>query len=328
MLFSVVVPTHHRPHSLASLLQSLEKQSLPATDFEVIVVPSPQDKSLSWLQDYSSRAPFKITVHIPEADPFQGRSASFKRNQGVGRAQADWIAFVDDDCVADPHWLTSAATLIDDPSIHGIEGLTRIPQPPQITLTYKGLTRLSSPGGYQTCNMFYRKKTFQEVGGFDLQFPFYLEDTDLAWSILDRDYVILFLDTAIVEHPVPPAETKRLLDNAWRTRLIPYLYKKHPALFAASGFKPLGRAHWIYLYVYAGSLYSIWMRPTWSTGLLMLALIVGLNSLYIGKLLQGCGFSRQELKELFLYMPLAPVISFFQLLRGNFEQRTWIIFNR
>jgi len=326
MEFSVVTPTHNRLPSLQKLLASLENQSLDKELFEVLVVPSPNDQSCDWLQKYAEKTNLNIRICVPPIDPYMGRSASFKRNYGAKAASATWLAFIDDDCVADTAWLSSAMALASDPEIHGIEGLTRIPMPPEPTLTFKGLKRLSTPGGFQTCNMFYRKSTFQEIGGFDLNFPFYLEDTDIAWSFLEKNKKLVFSEASIVEHPVPPAETKRLLHNAQRSRKLPYLYKKHPQLFKASHIRPLARIQWLYIFFYFAILVLFSTYP-WATALLASVLgIFALTASYTAWQLRGCKFSTQELVQLLLYYPITPLIAFFQLIRGNWDQRTFIFF--
>jgi len=325
MVFSVVVPTHHRPGPLGRLLDSLAAQTLDASQFEVIVVPSPDDQSLEWLA--KAHYPFSLVVHQPQPDPYSGKSASFKRNEGVHRAQADWIAFIDDDCEADPLWLATALPRTQKYDVFGIEGCTEIPVPEKKTLTYKGLQRLSAQGGYQTCNMFYRKATFLEVGGFDLNFPFYLEDTDLAWSFLDRGKNIVFLENAIVRHPVPPPEVKRVLSNALRVRLVPYLYKKHRDLFDTSDVRAINPSQWMYLGFYVGILYSVAMSSyKLETFVFLFGLLLLFNLAYLVRLLHDCSFTALEALQLFVYIPIAPLIAFFQLMRGNIENRTFILY--
>jgi GT2 family glycosyltransferase len=112
-----------------------------------------------------------------------------------------------------------------------------------MTFPYKGLQRLSRPGGYQTCNMFYKTVVFNELGGFDLNFPYYLEDTDLAWTFIDNNKKGGFSAAAKVSHPVPEPVPKKMLESAWRLEKLPYLYKKHPQLFKASHFRTLPRAY-------------------------------------------------------------------------------------
>lgn len=320
MQFSVIVPTHHRPEKLRLLLLSLEAQSMAKKQFEVLVVPSPQDPGVLNLPSFS----FSLQILSPQEDPYKGTSASFKRNLGAQKAQAHWIAFIDDDCVADKDWLTNAAQKIAKMDCQGLEGLTVIPVPEQITYTYKGLQRLSTAGGYQTCNMFYQRAAFLKCGGFDLKFPFYLEDTDMAWTLLDQGHQIEFAPECKVAHPVPAADVDRLLFNAYRVRLIPYLYRKHPKLFRERGWRALQRFHWLFLFVHIMLLY--WMTTNFNllSAAIGFAAVMGLGLAYTAYQLRGCRFAWNEAFKMWMYFMTTPWISLFQLWRGNFEQKTFV----
>ncbi len=324
MLFSVIIPTHHREKTLHATLDSLKKQSLPAPQFEVLIIPSPNDASIHSVKP--ENYPFALRVLSDIQDPYLGKSASFKRNTGAQNAQAPWLAFIDDDCVADSHWLSEAQKVIATATQNcaGIEGATMIPEPQQKTYTYKGLQRLSRAGGYQTCNMFYRKDIFNECGGFDLFFPFYLEDTDLAWSVLDRGRSIVFAPQCRVEHPVPPPEVKRLLSNAVRTRLLPYLYKKHPQLYKNQHWKALHRFHWLFLAVHFLLLWILIVNFNALGFAIVLTSLVLLSVLYTAYQLRGCSFSAPEALRMTGYFTITPWITFFQLHRGNWEQKTFL----
>ena len=320
MIFSVVTPTHFRPEKLRLLLASLEQQSLPMDQFEVILVPSPNDAGLKNLP------PTKLRLQILSADndPFSGTSASYKRNAGARAAKAPWLAFIDDDCVADKNWLRHAQKRLQSNDCQAIEGLTKIPSPEKITYTYKGLQRLSKAGGYQTCNMFYKKDVFLDCGGFDLNFPFYLEDTDLAWTLLDRGYKIVFDETCIVEHPVPAADVNRLLYNAYRARLIPYLYKKHLLLFKSQGWKALQRFQWAFLVIHTALLLWLLISPTWERAFTVVGFACVLSAVYTAKQLRGCSFSINEAFKMWMYYIITPWITIFQLWRGNLKQKTFV----
>lgn len=325
MLFSVVIPTHKRRVQLQRLLESLQQQTLPVHNFEVLIIPSPMDPAIDWVLEYRKTSPLTISLLLPYSDPFQGKSASFKRNYGAQNAKAPWLAFIDDDCVADKNWLSEAHKMILNRKVHALEGATHIPRPRRPTLTGKGLQNLSRPGGFQTCNMFYERETFHAIGGFDLNLPFYLEDTDLAWSFLDRGKTIDFSESAIVTHPVPPPEVKRLMDNALRARKMPYIYKKHKALFKQEKWRPLERIHWLYLFLYMGLIMLLFLNPSLETAALAILLILLFTSLYIFKLLWGCAFTLKEFFQLYYYLPITPPVAFVQLMRGNWDQKTFLV---
>jgi GT2 family glycosyltransferase len=323
MLFSVIVPTHNRPALLKKLLISLNEQNFSSSEFEVIIIPSPKDNGASSLQekDYF----FSLRILSSEDDTYQGKSASFKRNKGAQHAQAPWLAFIDDDCVADKNWLKHAAERLQRTPCDGIEGLTVIPKPEKITHTYKGLQRLSSSGGYQTCNMFYRKEPFLQLKGFDLHFPFYLEDTDLAWTFLDAGFSLVFEESCVVFHPVPPADVDRLWHNAVRTRLLPYLYKKHPRLFQKKQWRALQRFHWLFLILH--SLFFIYLLLNFSIAniLFFLTAVIGLSAAYTTRQLWGCSYTFNEAYKMLFYFCITPWVTLVQLLRGNWQQKVWLM---
>lgn len=312
--FSVVIPTHRRPKTLGRLLESLQRQTYPRELFEVIVVPTKDDPGIA-----VARA-FGVRVAEPERDPWQGRNPSFKRNHGVSAARGEWIAFTDDDCVAAPGWLAAFAEQTS--GFEALEGAVRIPKPDdgRLTLTYKGLLLLGQRGGYQTCNMAYRRDVFLQVGGFDLEFPFYLEDTDLAWSVLDRGGTIGFAEAAVIEHPVPPPEPIRLLHAARRYVLLPYLKGKHPERYRAARMRPLGRGARVYLLLYALALGSAILGEQ-AYAAAALAAVVALAAAHTLKLFWGCRFERHELLVTAGLLPIVPVVAAFQLVRGLLRYR-------
>jgi GT2 family glycosyltransferase len=320
MIFSVITPTHFRPEQLRRLLVSLEQQTLPLEQFEVILVPSPNDLTLKNLPSTK----FQLQILSADNDPFGGTSASYKRNAGARAAKGLWLAFIDDDCVADKNWLLHAHKRLQASDCQAIEGLTQIPKPEKMTYTYKGLQRLSKAGGYQTCNMFYKKSVFLECEGFDLNFPFYLEDTDLAWTLLDRGHKIVFDETCVVEHPVPAADVNRLLFNAYRARLLPYLYKKHPHLFKNQGWKVLQRFQWAFLAAHTMLLFWFFSAPTVHRFFVVIGIVLALSAIYTAKQLRGCSFSVSEALKMLVYYVVTPWITFFQLWRGNLQQKTFV----
>jgi GT2 family glycosyltransferase len=98
-VFSVVVPTFHRPGALAALLRGIAANCFPKNQVEVIIV---DDSGCGDLEDVI--APFRecfpvIALRTPHLGPGPARQA------GVDVAQGEYLAFTDDDCVPDPDWL-------------------------------------------------------------------------------------------------------------------------------------------------------------------------------------------------------------------------------
>lgn len=91
MLASIVIPTHNRCASLKKMLQSLEQQSFPQTNFEVIVVADGcKDDTVQTVTNY--RASFRLSLcELP------GSGAATARNTGALNANGEYLIFVDDD---------------------------------------------------------------------------------------------------------------------------------------------------------------------------------------------------------------------------------------
>jgi len=314
---TVVIPTHRRPEYLRRALVSVAAQSFPRERFEVIVVASPDDPGMNVVEEFAASGLDVRGVTVPN-DQTNGRNPSAKRNHGGQLASGEWIAFLDDDCEAGANWLTAASEFF--PTAVAIEGAKIIPLPPEPTLTFKGLKRFEIPGGYQSCNMFYRRDVFLEVGGFDLRFPFYLEDSDLAWTVLDRGDTIPHAARAIVKHPVTPPAPWRMLDGAKRAILLPLLRRKHPELYTKMGFTPVSRLDAVYL--------AAWIVIAIAT---ILAGGIGLAAGFAGLVMltlldsyrrfRGCKVLLREVLVTTFLMAIVPPIRLVQYVRGTGRHR-------
>lgn len=313
MKLSVVIPTHNRPEFLKRAIEGLEKQDLNSADFEVIVILSPNDQSFAWLDTYNG--PLNIRHIHPKEDQWQGRNVSFKRNYGAQIAKASWIAFTDDDCLPQVEWLSSALGHLDQEDVGGIEGLTQVPEDAPHTLTWKGMRRLAMFGGYQTCNVFYRKSDFLKAGGFDNEnFPWFLEDTDLAWSILDLGKKIVAEPKCLVVHPVGPRASWRILHEANRAGLKLRLLRKHPEIYFSRKMAILRWPHWGYLMFYIVLLVSASLGFT-----LLLYLSAHLLTLYwladLFKKFNGLQFTWEEVLEVGWRILLFPILALTSIIK-------------
>jgi GT2 family glycosyltransferase len=321
MLFSVVIPTHKRKKLLELLLSSLEQQSFAKDNFEVIVIATQDDEAL---QINTTNFAINLSICPLKNDPLNGRSASAKRNFAVSKAQGQWIAFTDDDCIVDSQWLSEASQIIKDKEIDFLEGYVNIPVPEVKSFTYKGIQRLSRPNGYQTCNMFYKKKDFLELGGFDRHFPFYLEDTDLGWTFIENNKKYDYSNKVIISHPVPKAQPQKMLESSMRMAKIPYLYKKHPDTFKKSKMRAYPRSYLILLVVD----FLIFLTFLFFPKLIILSLIIRFvfTKMILLRMLEDCEYELNEALKMYGYLLICPLISFFQLLKGNLINFTWIFF--
>jgi glycosyltransferase involved in cell wall biosynthesis len=171
---SVIVCTRDRPHDLRSCLDSIA--ALRTRPREVIVVDnSPSDVATRELcRDYPVR-------YVPESRPGLARA----RNRGIVEAGGEVVAFTDDDCVVDRHWLDGLGDPFNDPlvmALTGYAGPLELETPAQYLFeVHGGFQRFSERrlfDGASSCpmsvaaaagagaNSLFRRSVFEEVGLF------------------------------------------------------------------------------------------------------------------------------------------------------------------
>jgi glycosyltransferase involved in cell wall biosynthesis len=96
---SVIVPARNRPATLAQCLESLARQSFAADRFEVVVVDDGSEQPLTVPPTLSPAGTPIVLVRQANTGP------AGARNRGLAEARGEFVAFIDDDCEADPRWL-------------------------------------------------------------------------------------------------------------------------------------------------------------------------------------------------------------------------------
>lgn len=104
---TVLIPTRNRPAPLARALRSLAALALPP-DFavDVLVVDNSADGNAAAVVD-AATLPFPARCI---AAPQPGVATA--RNTGVAAAEGEIVAFLDDDCEAQPDWLDAQVTTL------------------------------------------------------------------------------------------------------------------------------------------------------------------------------------------------------------------------
>jgi GT2 family glycosyltransferase len=85
-------------------------------------------------------------------------------------------------------------------------------------------------GRYMTANMMYERELFDELGGFDPRFddPPFLEDSDLAFRVLDHGVRIPFRPEVRVRHRDVELTPRRYVRETAKLQWMPLLAAKHP----------------------------------------------------------------------------------------------------
>jgi glycosyltransferase involved in cell wall biosynthesis len=227
-LIDVVVPTYNRRELLDRLIESLLEQSYAADRYRIIIVDDGSfDATPNTLRAWALRDRRIQPLRIEHA------GASSARNHGWRDGTGEIVAFTDDDCFADRHWLSELAVAFDErPDALGIYGKTLTYNDQTTPLTYQIIAPRPNTN-YRTCNIAYRREALIAAGGFDEKSA-YSEDAQLAAAVLQRG-PILFCPPAIIIHPPRP---RTFSDRrSWQPQLegLFRLYSRQPQFF---------RRHW------------------------------------------------------------------------------------
>jgi hypothetical protein len=168
----VVIPTFRRPEALASCLKSLESQTMAPASIEVI------DDS--------------------ETDYGPGVS----RNIGWKRGSGRYVAFIDDDCLAERDWVESLQRVFSENEIGGIEGGITTTDENGETVDFNPPNRFRW-NRFKTANLAVRRDVLEKIGGFDERYHMHREDTDLAWRVIDAGFKMVWAPQCRVHHPEP-----------------------------------------------------------------------------------------------------------------------------
>jgi len=222
---TVLVCTHNRADLLRGALESLERQSLARTRFEVLVVDNAStDATAAVVAECAARAKIDIRC-VREME--LGLDAA--RNRGLREAAGEFVAFLDDDARARHDWAAEILKGFErhDAPIQGgrVDLLWESPRPvwfSDVLLRYlihcdygPEVIAVTSPPWLYGTNVAFRKSLFQEIGLFRLDLDRKGEslmgggDTEFFKRAHARGHRLLYLPSLVVEHLVPAARLSR-----------------------------------------------------------------------------------------------------------------------
>ena len=230
MRASVVVPTRDRPEYLSRCLAALTDQTLPASDYEIIVVDDGSTPPVADGLDAAVAPRVKVVRRSAAGGP------AAARNDGVRVASGTIVAFTDDDCRPDRSWLEAGCRAIEQ-DLDVATGRT-IPEPDERAGAGPFSYSMDVPGPdprYSTCNCFYRAGVLRSAGGFrDLFYSsagYHLgEDTDLAWRAIEAGARAGFVPEAVVYHAIRPRGFWEHLRSRRRLENMVPLVKRYPGV--------------------------------------------------------------------------------------------------
>ena len=204
---TVVVPTYARAEALARCLGSLTRLDYPRDRFDVIVVDdgsacAPERE----VQAAGSAAAIRL---ISQRNAGPGAA----RNTGVAQAAGDYVAFLGDDCEAEPGWLAAfAARYARTPErLLGGRIVNALPHDPYasasdrlIAFLYAHYNRDPERARFFTPNnLAVPRQVFTALNGFDATIGKTGEDREFCDRWLARGHGISYVPDAIVRHTHP-----------------------------------------------------------------------------------------------------------------------------
>lgn len=192
---SVIVPVRNGERTLGSLLDSLERQTLPRDRFEVIVVDNASTDATVPI----ARARGATVLHEPIP------SYSRPRNLGASVARSVLYAFIDADCRADPRWLQALLECSSMAPLVAGEVKVTVSKRPNAIEKFETLWRFGQKwwveqGWAATANLLVHADAFHAVGGFDPSWRYGGEDVDFCFRAAEAGFRLAYCSDAIAEH--------------------------------------------------------------------------------------------------------------------------------
>lgn len=210
--------TCHRPWMLGEALASVDR--LIADDFslEILVVDNASQESTRQLVTEFARTAKHPVRLVCEEKP----GLSCARNRAIREARSEWIAFFDDDQLAEPEWLREMVRLARAETCLLVGGTLRLKLPSDCSRNFgpvcrkllgefvggtnaRPYTRTFTPGfGHILVHL----SVFDQVGNFDEQLVAGGEDFDVYNRIRSAGIVSWYCPTAVAYHVIPPYRTE------------------------------------------------------------------------------------------------------------------------
>lgn len=194
---SVIVPFRNEEKNIANTYKNLIEQNYPKEMFEIIFVnDSSDDQSLQIIKNFP-KVENVIIISVPNdysANAHKKRAIRF----GIENSKGEIIVSTDADCIHKKDWLKNLLNYFDEKTgfVSGpvefvsdeklFSKMQRL-EFAGLVITGAGLVGSGSPTICNAANIAYRKKVFDEVGGFVYQMSLSSGDDELLMQKIHRD---------------------------------------------------------------------------------------------------------------------------------------------
>lgn len=203
---SIVIATYNNRKTLEKVLKAVLSQEFFGK-YEVIVVNDGSTDDTKKFLEFFSKG--KSNMRIINQSNLGVCKA---RNNGIKVAKYEIVVNMDHDCIPEKDWLQKLVNGFDSENV-GV---------------------VSSYGYYGGTSTAFRKELLSKVGGYDEDYKYYREDTDLSFKIMDLGYSFKLVE-ANYEHDHKEETPKGIIEiGKYVLKRLEYhqndvlLYKKHP----------------------------------------------------------------------------------------------------
>jgi GT2 family glycosyltransferase len=210
---AIAIPSLHRPDLTARCIQFIQQQTLPSSDWEIVVIEN-EARASEILPD-----PLPPNTRRIELPTNEGTTGSI--NRAVAMTESRYILLLNNDVELAADYIARLVAALDqDPKLGFVTGkLLRATA--RDHLDGAGDAMLMAGGAYRLGHLdpdrqqfdrplpvlagcgaavLYRRDAFQESGGLDPDFFAYLDDLDLAMRVQLVGYSGLYLPDAVAYH--------------------------------------------------------------------------------------------------------------------------------
>lgn len=222
-LVTAIICTRNRAHLLETAIHSLLHQTCPRTAFDILVV---DNGSSDQTANVCKRRAGESVHYVFE--PVPGLSKA--RNTGWRLSQSPYIAYLDDDALADEIWIDSLISAYESksPAPAAVGGPVRLkwetPEPRWMNHALRLPLGFLDLGSHQRplttseflvgTNCSYRRDVLEQFGGFDEQLGrknnclLSGEETQIQRKIEQIGGYLLYSPAASIQHLVPASRTQ------------------------------------------------------------------------------------------------------------------------
>lgn len=214
MQLSIIICTYNRDKYLPDALESIRRQSLDRSKFELIVVNNNStDQTEAISKAFEAANPDIQFVYAVE----RSQGLSFARNTGIRLARAPYLSFIDDDAITTPDYAANIIRHFDQNPQYDALGGKVLPiypggiEPAWMTPHQYGLVakvdRGDKAGSFGNkypvgCNMAFRTKVFDEIGMFNVDLTLRNDDKYIFLQMQKHRKQTLYTPDVVVNHNI------------------------------------------------------------------------------------------------------------------------------